>query len=113
MRTTIATALLFACSAAFAHGFGPAHGPGGCMGYGPGTQAGPGPMCEGAMPNAALHEKMQSEMLELRRLYAQGGDPEVYAQQLKKVQEARLEMRAARGEGPQCMPATFTPPSAK
>ena len=111
MRTMIAAVMLLTASAAFAHGDG--HGPGGCMGHGYGMQSGPGPMCEGAAPGAALHEKMRAEMFELRRLQSQGAAPEAYAEQLKRVDEARREMSAVRGEGPHCLEAMAARGAAK
>ena len=109
-RTAIAAALLLTASAVFAHGYG-GHGAGGCMGSGPEGYSGHGSMCGAGSPNAGPHEKMRAEMLELRRLIAQGAPSEAYAEQLKKVEEARREMWAARGEGSYCNRGSTAPPT--
>ena len=111
-RTAFAAALLLTASAAFAHGHG-GHGAGGCMGSGPGGYAGHGSMCDAGSPNTGAHEKMRTEMFELRRLAAQGATSEAYAEQLKKVEEARREMWAAHGAGLYCDSGFAAPAATK
>ncbi len=102
MRTRIAVVIVasaaIAATTAFAHGFGGGygHGPGGMgcgMGYGAGQVAAG---CDGAPAAGAQHEKMRSEMLELRRLAStEGTGSAAYEAQARKVEALRSEWRGA------------------
>jgi len=108
MRTRIPAVIVvsaaLAATAAFGHGFGGGygHGHGGYMGCGMGHGAGAAvARCDGAAADVEQHDKMRSEMLELRRLAsAEGTGSAAYQDQAHKVEGLRREWREARaGDG--------------